>query len=189
MFNSSERNQTHSPFLRLPAELRIHIYEHVFAGRTYHFEHWDGPRLQDRNGTSKQHISVLKVCRQFRADTHLLPYALGIFSFRSLIAMTDFFAMCTHAQLSAIRRLQIHTLRRDVLLPTLDILTTEDFCLMGKMEKLEWLHIILDHGKPFNQTETDYEEDEERIKRLAKMLRQWKPNLKITATRTSSKWL
>jgi hypothetical protein len=103
--------------------------------------------------------------------------------------MTDFFAMCTSAQLSAIRRLQVRTLRRDILLPTLDILTADDFYLMGNMEKLKGLHIILDHAKPLDQTEEDYEEDEERIKKFAKILRQWKPDLKITATRTSSKWL
>lgn len=102
--------------------------------------------------------------------------------------MTNFLATCLRAQLSAIRALQISTIRRESLLPTLDILTAQDFCLMEGMEKLERLHITLKHAKLFEQWEEDYEEDEERIKKLAKMLRQWKPALKITATSISSRW-
>lgn len=77
---SSQLNATNSPLLRLPAEIRIAIYEYVLGGGTFKF---DG-RLKFGNPQASfedNKIDLLYVCRQINAEAALLPYALNEFIF------------------------------------------------------------------------------------------------------------
>lgn len=83
-----------SPFLRLPAELRLRIYELVLT-RTYTLFHpslnpktygqpWQKtPRPQNSNA-----VALLKVNRQIHHETRLLPFQLG------KLTVADHFTWC-----------------------------------------------------------------------------------------------
>lgn len=69
-----------SPLLRLPAELRIAIYEYVFGDMLYN--------LHVHRGFAKTHpsfnacnLGLIATSRQLHSETRLLPYELGMFHF------------------------------------------------------------------------------------------------------------
>ena len=86
------RNASTSPLLRLPPEIRLRIYKHVFGGQQL----WmDFHGLQYSLSTSvhryrmikdldrKLDIRLLRVCRQIFTEAALLPYTLNEFVFKS----------------------------------------------------------------------------------------------------------
>lgn len=86
------RNQTESPLLRLPRELRNEIFENAFHVGTVHFPfvstHGDILRLLQHNAApitsgAKLISTILRcttVCRQIRAETAALPVKLNAFA-------------------------------------------------------------------------------------------------------------
>lgn len=98
-------NASGSPFLRLPPEIRVRIYNFVLGGQQIwigrypasidyqrHLHH--GPRFYhfntiDREGRGLD-IRLLRVCRQVFTETALLPYALNNFSFETHSVRKDF---------------------------------------------------------------------------------------------------
>ncbi|KAF1936746.1 hypothetical protein EJ02DRAFT_459276 [Clathrospora elynae] len=76
------KNQRQSPLLRLPPELRNMIYEYVLSGLTFQMHHIKV--RQDRRA-----LAIVSVCRQTHADTCVLLYKLGTFSFDRLSLHPD----------------------------------------------------------------------------------------------------
>jgi hypothetical protein len=76
--DSTQRNATSSPLLKLPGELRNHIYEYVFAGQIYR------PISPVCNNSvpdqGRMQHSLLRTCRQTNAEAKHLPLALGTIS-------------------------------------------------------------------------------------------------------------
>jgi hypothetical protein len=79
---SARQNQRDSPLLRLPAELRNQIFRYALGGETWNFVVRESNRHRVRNCSGFQHaLALLAVCRQIYAETALLPFSLGSFSF------------------------------------------------------------------------------------------------------------
>ncbi|OSS54016.1 hypothetical protein B5807_00940 [Epicoccum nigrum] len=79
-----KRNREQSPLLRLPGEIRNHIYEHALGG--HHVRSTDGhirpstERLRYIKNPPEIFIrsaNLERVCKQLRRETRLLPYALN----------------------------------------------------------------------------------------------------------------
>ena len=71
-----------SPLLRLPAELRIAIYDYVFGENIYNLHLHRGP-AKTYPSFNECNLGLIAVCRQLHSETRLLPYKLGIFSFQA----------------------------------------------------------------------------------------------------------
>ena len=99
------RNVSTSPLLRLPPEIRLRIYKHVFGGqrlwmdfRRPKYKYGDGTHLggrftylnMDMDTNGKLDIGLLRVCRQIFTEAALLPYALNEFTFESQLARREF---------------------------------------------------------------------------------------------------
>jgi len=126
---STDKNTKNSPFLRLPAEIRDHIYGYVVGG--HHIDMWIAAEgrgglvhtskpesaigdatsynrnrwLYHRNLDRRVMISLshLRVCRQVYQESGLLHYSLNIFSWVDKLAMTKFWRNSLAAQRRAIR--------------------------------------------------------------------------------------
>ena len=124
MCYSSISNAVNSPLLRLPAELRNIIFHYVYADKTYVFREdveakaVGSYRREDDESPSdlKREACVSFVCRQLNAETSLLPYELGVFSFNvvaknggyaGLWMLEDFLGERTDQQFDAIAQLTI----------------------------------------------------------------------------------
>jgi hypothetical protein len=73
-----------SPLLRLPAELRIAIYDYVFGENIYNLHLHRGP-AKTYPSFNECNLGLIAVCRQLHSETRLLPYKLGIFHFAAQI--------------------------------------------------------------------------------------------------------
>ena len=99
------RNASTSRLLRLPPEIRLRIYKHVFGGQRL----WMGFRGPQYNHNPTTHLGgrfyhfnmvkgsdrqlglrLLRVCRQIFTEAALLPYALNEFTFESQEARRQF---------------------------------------------------------------------------------------------------
>lgn len=76
-YYSTELNSINSPFLRLPAEIKIMIFTHIFSGKRYIFQGRKGCLVSCAGSFTQMDMSLLLVSRQAHADTALLPYKLG----------------------------------------------------------------------------------------------------------------
>ena len=106
-----DRNSSTSPLLRLPPELRLQIYKHVFGGQRlwidFQFRKYQtygkipldkglehhGARFSHfyiEDPDQKLDIRLLRVCRQIFTEAALLPYALNEFVFESRLARRQF---------------------------------------------------------------------------------------------------
>ncbi|KAH7086760.1 hypothetical protein FB567DRAFT_549209 [Paraphoma chrysanthemicola] len=86
--NSTARNATSSPLLRLPAELRNKIYAYVLTGpnEVYSFDyasnrHW----LGNVPPKTTHPVALIRCCRQVDAEAKLLPFELNLFRFSDLV--------------------------------------------------------------------------------------------------------
>ncbi|KAL1794583.1 hypothetical protein ACET3X_006399 [Alternaria dauci] len=73
----------HFPLLRLPAEIRNAIYEHVFSDTQCNLYN---PSVEEDVVRALQsfnacNLGLLATCRQLYTETHLLPYKLAYFHF------------------------------------------------------------------------------------------------------------
>ncbi|KAF1965472.1 hypothetical protein BU23DRAFT_604166 [Bimuria novae-zelandiae CBS 107.79] len=87
----SEQNQCDSLLLRLPAELRIRVYEHVLADQTaccFYFEAHTSPNIVT-NKKKKNALAVLATCRQIYTEAKTLPFALNTFWFQGFVDLHD----------------------------------------------------------------------------------------------------
>ena len=105
--NSTSRNQSESPLLQLPAELRNIIYTYVLQ------EHSRVAAFPLRNtGPRRYPLALLFVCRQIHAETALLPYALNTFLVGDITCYIDdalgFLRNRSPAQLRSIQYLYIY---------------------------------------------------------------------------------
>jgi len=123
------RNQVQSPLLRLPAELRNHIFDYVFENITVDFDHqetmhgdyvftaFSRDTYQDRRSkwTLPEIVRTTTVCRQIRAETALLPFTRSVFDLTSYTARGIQGALLSKIlpmQRDAITRLRLeHTLK------------------------------------------------------------------------------
>ncbi|CAN9340262.1 unnamed protein product [Alternaria alternata] len=72
----SHQNAINSPLLRLPAEIRTMVFNHVFQGESYVI----GPGSWMRKRPSlRRDLGLLLVSWQLYHETALLPYKLGLF--------------------------------------------------------------------------------------------------------------
>ncbi|KAF2467361.1 uncharacterized protein BDR25DRAFT_317103 [Lindgomyces ingoldianus] len=101
------RNKRESPFLRLPAEIRMEIYDLIFSGNTIKISR---PRYKDGFKTTvwklsndpfktirspknlvKQRITLLNgVCRQLYKETAVLPYKMNVWAFDDSTILREF---------------------------------------------------------------------------------------------------
>ncbi|KAF1912546.1 hypothetical protein BDU57DRAFT_542371 [Ampelomyces quisqualis] len=74
-----------SPFLRLPAEIRDHIYKLVFASTTFTYVHKEAGDKVDlqrvKRGSKNHHLALLSVSRQIYHETKAYPLLLATFKF------------------------------------------------------------------------------------------------------------
>jgi len=99
---SSNRNSTTSSLLRLPAELRNHIYQYALRVNTitiYDHGAVDGGQTL---------TSLPRVCRQLYKETSTLIFSLNSFTFssRAIAALLD---RARPAQLQALRSIRLQT--------------------------------------------------------------------------------
>lgn len=71
-----EHNESQSPLLRLPGELRNRIYELALSGTTWYIK--NSNRVV-ANNTSKYILSLSRVCRKLYHETSTLAFTLGSF--------------------------------------------------------------------------------------------------------------
>ncbi|KAI4917556.1 uncharacterized protein J4E92_008950 [Alternaria infectoria] len=83
----TELNSVDSPLLRLPAEIRVMIFNHVFSGEKYLFHRHevlaDAILVSCGRSFTELNMSLLLVSRQAHAETALLPYKLSTLCFPS----------------------------------------------------------------------------------------------------------
>jgi hypothetical protein len=75
---STQRNQTDSPLLRLPAELRASIYEYIFYGLTIQFH---GDTFRNRQLVYKGPVALRQTCRQLRHESYSTFFKCTKFNF------------------------------------------------------------------------------------------------------------
>ncbi|KAF2830942.1 hypothetical protein CC86DRAFT_462965 [Ophiobolus disseminans] len=100
-------NQTSSPLLRLPTELRNAIYTHMIGTiiLTPGLMSIKDPRLIIE-------LSLLRTCRQTHRETALLPFQLNTFG-SVLPGMEHFFAKLNAQQRNAVQRVRLSLYLRD----------------------------------------------------------------------------
>jgi hypothetical protein len=75
--HSSALNQTNSPLLRLPAELRNRVYEYVFGDVRLILGNCPGARIMTNTGHDVSALALATTSRQLYVETKLLPFVLG----------------------------------------------------------------------------------------------------------------
>ncbi|KAF1840433.1 uncharacterized protein K460DRAFT_208393 [Cucurbitaria berberidis CBS 394.84] len=108
------RNNSVSPLLQLPAEIRIQIWEHIlggmrilistFTGAYFRPEYSDNP-LHTRLTTD--HLALLRVCRQIYNETATLTFSTNRFCFVGRSAFEEFLKSTKPAQRDALRRMVV----------------------------------------------------------------------------------
>lgn len=129
--NRSRQNQSSSPLLRLPGELREYIYELALGHLHIHIstrlgrnpleqrddirifsyraapEHCMSDNLYHRTHyTAKLSIQLIYTCRQIYEEAKLLPYSLNVFSFSKEVAFDWFIEAIRPVQRRAIRHME-----------------------------------------------------------------------------------
>ncbi|KAF2831198.1 hypothetical protein CC86DRAFT_401745 [Ophiobolus disseminans] len=104
---ATQENQTESPFLQLPPELRIVIYTFVIRGHLHVRSTPPSLQFRSQDEAHKNALALLFACRQVRAEAVLLPYALNTFSLSHIFirggAKSRFLKARTVAQLQSIQ--------------------------------------------------------------------------------------
>jgi hypothetical protein len=75
--HSSALDQTNSPLLRLPAELRNRVYEYVFGDVRLILGNWPGARIMTTTGHDANALALATTSCQLYVETKLLPFVLG----------------------------------------------------------------------------------------------------------------
>jgi hypothetical protein len=75
--HSSALNQTNSPLLRLPAELRNRVYEYVFGDVRLILGNRPGARIMTNTGHDANALALATTSRQLYVETKLMPFVLG----------------------------------------------------------------------------------------------------------------
>jgi hypothetical protein len=114
---SSETKMTSSdqfsPLLRLPAELRNHIYSYVLGGETFDIHCWR--RYTPFGFTTRiikkrtNFLALLAVNHQIHAETYFLPFHLNAFRFKSQDAFHSWLDKFSVDQQDAIREVHLVT--------------------------------------------------------------------------------
>jgi len=113
MKRSSQRNQRDSPLLRLPAELRNHIWQYVFNGPTITisnvFQNGRTPYagLRYERCHNRLHLGLLRVSRQVHAEMRLHQFRCSLFFVQNLDALAEFLSCLTNDQQNAIERISM----------------------------------------------------------------------------------
>src|SRR4051812_1008942 len=96
--DSKQWNETRSPLLRLPAELRNNIYEYVLGGKSICLTTRNGkpvgeicPRI-DPPGTGYSSddrlygvLQLLYVCRQIYVEARFLSFTINVFPYNNVL--------------------------------------------------------------------------------------------------------
>lgn len=126
--HSTRQNKLSSPLLRLPAELRNHIYGYVVTTpnhglwnipeHTYLHDALNGkfrPKFNDEQlrrrmaerAHAQRHLSLLSVCRQVHDEARLFPFEFNTFAFNSP-RLFRFLAKLSQPQRNAIHGIKIN---------------------------------------------------------------------------------
>ncbi|XPS93152.1 hypothetical protein M3J09_002520 [Ascochyta lentis] len=109
-------NQTQSPLLRLPVEIRYMIWEHILGDKDFSLWTIDGkflltfrkPETNFWAGTKiRHHFALTRVCRQTHAETRFLPFLLNAIS-TTPPCLSVWLKRFNQAQLSCIRTVTIY---------------------------------------------------------------------------------
>ncbi|KAI1532319.1 hypothetical protein PtrEW4_006453 [Pyrenophora tritici-repentis] len=73
-----KRNQDKSPLMRLPAELRLKIYDYVF--HTAPIRPYREHRLYGRWAYSNRQLRLLQVCSQVNSEACFVPFTCNVFA-------------------------------------------------------------------------------------------------------------
>jgi hypothetical protein len=109
MLRSTLHNQTNSPLLRLPSELRNRVYEYALGGDCEPFTIKASPIDFPMTLLDLPALSLLRSCRQIYHETANLPYTLIKSKFSDSTSISKFVDQRTPAQLQAIRHLVLDT--------------------------------------------------------------------------------
>jgi hypothetical protein len=132
--SSFESNQHASPLLRLPAELRVKIWEYSLGGNQILPSVWINEYMRDFHHPSNIYLraestentfhflSLLRVCRQIYAEARLLPFSCNIwlfwgyldYSWRAKEAWADLFHRMDEEQRHAIAWVAFESRRRKI---------------------------------------------------------------------------
>ncbi|KAI8939990.1 hypothetical protein NX059_003713 [Plenodomus lindquistii] len=110
------RNQQHSPLLRLPAEVRNHIYSYVFSA--YHIlvdldgaeppsPHAEVVSFNGEKSPLSALLDTTRICRQVFAESHLLPFKLNDVVLGDTAFLSYIMRHFSHTEREAIRLLSI----------------------------------------------------------------------------------
>jgi hypothetical protein len=139
--------QRNNLLLRLPAELRNRIYEHVLGGRTYRFKDtvYTGRARLDTKG--ENHIlALLYVCRQIYFETALLPYTMNMFSFRHFdISLEPFLRHRSPSQIRSIYFMELVTYQASQMWAALEPFSpymSREFRTLSSLPNLRELRIV-----------------------------------------------
>jgi hypothetical protein len=109
--HSEELNEHASPLLRLPGELRNHVYSYVFEGSVLHFVTRSPTRARFLDIKLQQsaplEVSLSSVCRKLRRGAVLLPFNLSAVSCQALGICEKLALLLTKPQLRAITSFRI----------------------------------------------------------------------------------
>ncbi|KAH4607600.1 hypothetical protein HBH82_093290 [Parastagonospora nodorum] len=117
----ARRNVHTSPLLRLPGELRSHIWEFIFCpvehDMTYpsHELHWLPEVIEDyvertpRTDTPALpvYLGLLGTCHTIYSETRTFPFALSTFKLHSLFAFVRFHASLSYVQRQTVKKVQL----------------------------------------------------------------------------------
>lgn len=162
-----QRNREQSPLLKLPAELRILIYEYVLSDSTYEieFDRNTGLHSSHREGP-KTHLPL--VCRQLNTDTALLRYAFITFSFSRIKVVNIFLKKCTSAQIKMIKTLELRTAGGDDFMVDTLWMSADKFRFLQRMQGLEKIEVA---GPSYKYMIGPV------LEKLGRRLRVWKPEI------------
>jgi hypothetical protein len=113
--SSSEHNQRDSPLLRLPAELRNHIWDYVFPGITFYISGPDHPtkdktKFLKVKGYKRRLVpGLLYVCRQIYGETRFHLLRRSTFWMRRACAFMMFLDLLSDEQRNAIEVINTDT--------------------------------------------------------------------------------
>jgi hypothetical protein len=115
MINSTQQNATRFPLLRLPAEIRHMVFNHVFQDKHYSI----GPGYPMWKRPSLHHdLGLFLVSRQLYRETALLPYKLAVFQLAYytyrlpvLIHLDGFLRERSKAQIEVMARVECYDSR------------------------------------------------------------------------------
>ncbi|KAH7399562.1 hypothetical protein BKA66DRAFT_565632 [Pyrenochaeta sp. MPI-SDFR-AT-0127] len=117
---STVLNNSLSPLLNLPAEIRTKIFEHVVGGnvfligafRAVFFRHKDSTNPDYYTFHPERQLTLLRVCRQIYSETATLIFRTSLFRFASCRGLEKVWERLLPAQRDSVRRMvmDIHLL-------------------------------------------------------------------------------